>query len=92
MKKRFPRKQFPGKNLQQARTAMTGEHCPLSGWWSPDNFWWLPDNLEREKLFIAEGSIMPPYEGKPVLWTVAGIDVAEEMSEGWPPRVSEQVR
>jgi hypothetical protein len=83
MKKRLPRKRFPADNRQQARTAGTGDHCPLNGWW-------LPADIQLEKLFIAEGSIMPPYEGSPVLWTMVGIDVPQ-MSQGGPPLVREHV-
>lgn len=84
MKKRLSRKRIPTDNGQHARTARTGEHCPLNGWW-------LPADMQLEKLFISEGSIMPPYEGRPVLWTVVGIDIPQ-MSQGEPPRVWEHVR
>lgn len=44
----------PGQHLR------TGEHCTETGWWTP---------LERgDPRFVTEGSLMPSFEGQPVLW------------------------
>lgn len=45
----------------RAMTAGTGTHCPVSGRWSPDG------ELQDSQMFF-EGSVMPPFEGAPVVW------------------------
>jgi hypothetical protein len=52
----------------RAMTADTGTHCPVSGRWSPDG------ELPHSQVFF-EGSLMPPFEGAPVVW-VLGPDPA----------------
>jgi hypothetical protein len=47
----------------RARTAGTGTHCPASGHWSPDG------RLPQGQLFF-EGSVMPPFDGAPVVWVL----------------------
>jgi hypothetical protein len=44
-------------------TANTGAHCPVSGRWSPEGA--LQDSQE-----FFEGSVMPPFEGAPVVWVL----------------------
>ncbi|WP_105693761.1 MULTISPECIES: hypothetical protein [unclassified Arthrobacter] len=39
----------------------TGEHCPNSGWWSPDA-------IASAVRYISEGNVMPTFGGAPVLW------------------------
>jgi len=41
----------------------TGEHCPLSGWW-------MPSGSDDGVRFIAEGDLMPSYEGRPAVWAM----------------------
>lgn len=41
--------------------ADTGTHCPASGRWSPNG-----DPRNGQLLF--EGSLMPTFKGKPVVW------------------------
>ncbi|MHC6594016.1 hypothetical protein [Arthrobacter sp. C152] len=43
--------------------AGTGTHCPASGWWSPDG-----DPRNGQQFF--EGSLMPTFKGKPVVWAL----------------------
>ena len=38
----------------------TGEHCPTTGWW-------VAPGSGRSR-FIAEGDLMPPFDGCPVTW------------------------
>lgn len=64
MKKPIPRKQLPGKNARNARTAKTGEHCPLTGWWAAAG-------RDADLRLIAEGSIMPADGGKSITWKLA---------------------
>jgi hypothetical protein len=47
----------------RAMTAGTGTHCPISGRWSPDG------ELQDSQVFF-EGSLMPPFEGEPVVWVL----------------------
>ena len=42
----------------------TGEHCTETGWWTP-----LKLGGTR---FITEGSLMPAFDGQPVLWESIG--------------------
>lgn len=44
----------PGQHLR------TGEHCTETGWWTP-----LEGGGPR---FVTQGSLMPSFEGQPVLW------------------------
>ncbi len=46
-------------------TAATGSHCPVSGTWT------LQDD-HSEKKALSEGSVMPPYDGRTVIWTYTG--------------------
>jgi hypothetical protein len=46
-------------------TAATGSHCPISGTW-------IPQDYHSEEKTLSEGSVMPPYRGRAVLWTYAG--------------------
>lgn len=64
MKKRIPSRLLPGKNHRKGREARTGEHCPSDGWWAAAG-------REAEVQFVAEGSIMPPCNGDPVVWRLA---------------------
>jgi hypothetical protein len=43
-------------------TAATGNHCPLSGTWVPQE----SPTGEKE---LTEGSLMPTFNGKSVIWT-----------------------
>ena len=45
----------------RAMTAGTGTHCPVSGRWSPDG------ELQDSQVFF-EGSLVPSFEGTPVVW------------------------
>jgi hypothetical protein len=38
----------------------TGEHCPTTGWWV------VPGSARAR--FIAEGDLMPPFDGRPAAW------------------------
>lgn len=41
--------------------ARTGEHCPMTGWWSP--------NAEGQRtMFLSEGTLMPPAKSEPTTW------------------------
>lgn len=42
----------------------TGDHCPNSGWWTPEGD---PETT----LFVSEGSLMPAHNGVAVSWTPA---------------------
>jgi hypothetical protein len=44
-------------------TAGTGTHCPASGQWNPDG-----DQQNGQTFF--EGSLMPSFEGAPVVWVL----------------------
>jgi hypothetical protein len=44
-------------------TAGTGTHCPASGRWSPDG------ERQHGQIFF-EGSVMPPFDGAPVVWVL----------------------
>ncbi|GAA1769973.1 hypothetical protein GCM10009712_17400 [Pseudarthrobacter sulfonivorans] len=44
-------------------TAGTGTHCPASGRWSPNG------ELRHSQVFF-EGSVMPTFDGAPVLWAL----------------------
>lgn len=50
----------------QQRTARTGEHCPLSAWWTD-----AAPTSEPMTVFVAEGSLMPATRGGPTTWTAA---------------------
>lgn len=63
MKKRLPPRQFHGKSSRTVRDVRTGEHCPVNGWW-------VPASRKAEAHFVAEGSIMPPHQGKSMAWTM----------------------
>lgn len=63
MKKRILHQQQLAENSDTDHAAMTGEHCPLTGWWA------LMPGLENRR-FIAEGSIMPTDKDRFVLWTL----------------------
>ena len=58
--------------LSPSAIARTGEHCPASGWWSPSGW---PSSAR----FIAEGSTMPTYDLRPVLWVPAGALAADAL-------------
>ncbi|MCU1515458.1 MAG: hypothetical protein JWQ75_179 [Pseudarthrobacter sp.] len=45
-------------------TAGTGTHCPASGRWSPDG------EQQHVQVFF-EGSVMPTFDGAPVVWVLA---------------------
>ncbi len=47
----------------RAMTAGTGTHCPASGRWSPDG------EPQHGQVFF-EGSVMPPFDGAPVVWVL----------------------
>ena len=49
----------------------TGEHCPTTGWW-------VVQGSGRPR-FIAEGDVMPPFDGRPVTW-------AKQHTSDSPPR------
>jgi len=55
----------PAKRCRPARslTSATGTHCPASGRWSPNG------ELQESQVFF-EGSVMPPFEGAPVVWVL----------------------
>ena len=61
MKKRIPHVHLPGK-APKSRTAKTGEHCPLTGWWTA-----TPDG---DKRLITEGSVMPTEKETSLTWTL----------------------
>jgi hypothetical protein len=44
-------------------TAGTGTHCPVSGQWNPAG-----DRQNGQAFF--EGSIMPSFDGAPVVWVL----------------------
>ncbi|MBT2250764.1 hypothetical protein JHV56_18920 [Arthrobacter sp. BHU FT2] len=44
-------------------TAGTGTHCPISGQWHPAG------EPQNSQLFF-EGSLMPSFEGAPVVWVL----------------------
>jgi hypothetical protein len=44
-------------------TAGTGTHCPTSGHWSPNG------ELQDSQVFF-EGSVMPTFDGAPVVWVL----------------------
>ncbi len=46
-----------------AMTAGTGTHCPVSGRWNPYG------DQPNGQLFF-EGSLMPSFEGAPVVWVL----------------------
>ena len=47
----------------RAMKAGTGTHCPVSGPWSPDG------NPQDSQVFF-EGSVLPSFEGAPVVWVL----------------------
>lgn len=57
--------QAPALRCRPARpmTAGTGTHCPASGRWSPDG------ERQHGQIFF-EGSVMPPFDGAPVVWVL----------------------
>ncbi|MGO4235882.1 hypothetical protein [Pseudarthrobacter sp. YAF2] len=61
MKKRLLHTQPAGKNAFQTRTAKTGEHCPMTGFWAPAD-------LNGNRLVISEGEIMPSNQGESATW------------------------
>jgi hypothetical protein len=44
-------------------TASTGKHCPISGRWNPNG------DQQNGQLFF-EGSLMPSFDGVPVVWVL----------------------
>jgi hypothetical protein len=44
-------------------TAGTGTHCPVSGRWNPAG------DQQNGQVFF-EGSLMPSYDGTPVVWVL----------------------
>ena len=48
----------------RAMTAGTGTHCPASGRWSPIG------KVQDGQVFF-EGSLMPSFDGAPVVWVLA---------------------
>ena len=60
----------PNLRCRPARpmTARTGTHCLASGQWSPNG------ELKHGQA-IFEGSVMPTFDGAPVVW-VLGLDAA----------------
>lgn len=63
MKSRLPRKQFPSKIASTARTAKSGERCPVMGLW-------VTAGRKRDGHFLLEGSIMRADGGQSVTWTL----------------------
>jgi hypothetical protein len=47
----------------RALTTRTGSHCPASGQWSPNG------ELQYGQVFF-EGSVMPTFDGAPVVWVL----------------------
>jgi hypothetical protein len=47
----------------QQGTARTGEHCPLSGWWTD-----AAPTREPTRVYVAKGSLMPATRGEPTTW------------------------
>lgn len=47
----------------RAMTAGTGTHCPVSGRWNPNG------DQQNGQLFF-EGSLMPTFDGAPVVWVL----------------------
>lgn len=47
----------------RALTAGTGTHCPASGQWNPGG------DQENGQVFF-EGSLMPSFDGAPVVWVL----------------------
>ncbi|GHG61120.1 hypothetical protein GCM10012320_35960 [Sinomonas cellulolyticus] len=58
-----------GRSEQRLR--QTGEHCPTSGWWTTPG-------AERPR-FIAEGDLMPTFNGLPVPWAIQPNPAAQIM-------------
>lgn len=58
----------------------TGEHCPVNGWW-------VPVDGEGDACFITEGSIMPPVNGAPGLWTLTVRPAGRGYAAGAGPAV-----
>jgi hypothetical protein len=52
-----------GCRTSRKLTADTGTHCPVSGRWSPDG-------AQQGSQEFFEGSVMPPFEGVPVVWVL----------------------
>lgn len=81
--------QHPGPGLDVLRStrrtsrpvfAPTGTHCPESGDWSPLS---APD----ESRLIFEGSLMPPWNNAPTLWSrhiIGAAPGADDRREGRP--------
>lgn len=55
----------PSLRCRPARpmTAGTGTHCPASGRWSPNG------QFQDSQVFF-EGSVMPTFDGAPVVWVL----------------------
>lgn len=55
----------PSRRCRPVRTmtAGTGTHCPAGGQWSPNG------ELQDSQVFF-EGSLMPSFDGAPVVWVL----------------------
>ncbi len=56
------------------RAPRTGEHCPVSGWWSPAGRPFLAR-------FIQEGNIMPVDGETPVRWVPAPLADPRDLAQ-----------
>jgi hypothetical protein len=68
----------PLRITPKAKTAKTGEHCPMTGWW-------VPVNRNGDKRFAPEGSIMPADQGESVIWALVASEagVPDPISARW---------
>lgn len=65
MKRRSP--QHRATHRPTAAATRTGEHCPATGWWTPQG-------STQPGRYLSEGSVMPALNGEPTAWLRAATD------------------
>lgn len=66
MQRAYPCPGTVGFARSVAPTARTGEHCPLSGWWTDAG-----RGSDPSTVYVAEGGLMPARGGQATIWVVA---------------------
>lgn len=46
--------------------ALTGEHCPATGWW-------IPQGSTGSWQYLSEGNLMPAFNGESKAWILAPV-------------------